>query len=249
MPYQNLAPLYDQMMKHAPYDKWYKFTKGIINNYQVNVSRIADLGCGTGEITIQLGKDNYEMYGIDFSAEMLAHASEKAFQKGLNINWIKQDLRDLKGLEKIDLAISYCDVINYITKRSDIKKVFKNVYEILKEDGLFIFDVHSVYHVENNLLNKTFADVKDDYSYIWFCYEGEEEGEMQHDLTFFQRKANKYIRFQELHQQKTYPSQLYKELLAASGFTNIKMYSDFNLENDQFTSKGERIFFSAQKSV
>lgn len=247
MTYQSLAPLYDYIMKHAPYDEWYSFTEEVIDRHQASVKTIADLGCGTGEITIRLAEKGYSLYGIDFSEEMLAHASEKAFQKGLNISWLSQDLRKLSGLAEIDLAISYCDVMNYITNKSDLKKTFENVHHILKDSGLFIFDVHSIFHAENNLSNNTFAEVRDDYSYIWFCHEGESRGEMHHDLTFFKREGNKYIRFKEFHHQKTYPSQIYKTLLAEAGFTNIKIYSDFSLEKEEQRDRASRIFFLAEK--
>jgi len=248
MTYQNLASLYDRLMEHAPYDKWFDFTKEIIHHYNINVTSIADLGCGTGEITIKLAQAGYHLYGIDYSAEMLAHASEKGFQQGVNITWLKQDLRSLEGLSNIDIALSYCDVINYLPEKTDLKTAFGNVYDLLKQGGLFIFDVHSIDHVQNNLVNKTFADVSEDYSYIWFCEAGERQGEMFHDLTFYTLEGEHYIRFDEFHHQKTYPAEVYKLLLEESGFENIEMYADFSLNRNKSLEKCERIFFLAKKA-
>ncbi len=78
MVYERFAIIYDALMKHAPYDKWVTFTTNIIEQFNVPVKTIIDLGCGTGELTIRLGKLGYEMIGIDQSNDMLTVAAEKA---------------------------------------------------------------------------------------------------------------------------------------------------------------------------
>lgn len=247
MAYFQMAYLYDRLMEEAPYKKWYTITEEILRLTGEKVETIADLGCGTGEITLKMAEAGYNLYGVDYSADMLAVAAEKSFQKNVNIQWINQDIRELSGLSNIDLAISYCDVINYITKIEEVKNTFQNVAQILRPGGLFIFDVHSMYHVEQNLTNKTFADVGEDYSYIWFCDPGDEQGEMFHHLTFFTLVGEKYERFVELHHQQTYPVHKYEQLLLETGFEKPKLYADFNIKDEFITEKAERIFFLTRK--
>lgn len=247
MSYQQMASVYDRFMAEAPYDDWVRFTMEIIKNKKVE--RILDLGCGTGEITLRLKEQAFDVVGIDYSEEMLAFAAKKALDKNMSITWLQQDLTTMEGLTDFDLAISYCDVINYITEKKDLREVFERTYHSLNSSGLFIFDVHSIYQVEHHYKNQTFADVLDDMSYIWFCLEGDEQGEMYHDLTFFMYdQEDKYVRFDEYHHQRTYPIQFYKQLLSEVGFTNIKVYADFSLELNQYNDQSERIFFVAEKN-
>ncbi|MFC2948415.1 class I SAM-dependent DNA methyltransferase [Virgibacillus sediminis] len=247
MAYQQMAYLYDRLMEHAPYDQWLEFTEEAFRLYGKPAKRVIDLGCGTGEITIRLAEAGYEVTGVDNSEDMLTYAEHKASHPH-SIQWICQDLRSLKGPAGYDAAVSYCDVINYITEPGELKEVFHNVSALLNEGGLFLFDVHSLNHVENDLINNTFADVLDDASYIWFCSEGENPGEMYHDLTFFAAAGdNKYERFDEYHHQRTYSVDFFTKLLAASGFGNIKVYGDFNLKMENTLENAERIFFSAEK--
>src|SRR5699024_12780803 len=95
---------------------------------------------------------------------------------------------------------------SFPTRRSSdlVKSVFQNTWNLLNDQGIFLFDVHSLYHVKHNMVNNTFAEVTDQTSYIWFCNEGEEQGEMYHDLTFFTLSNNHYIRFDETHFQKVF---------------------------------------------
>ena len=248
MAYQQMASLYDQLMTNAPYDQWLQFTKSIIEKSGKNIKTIVDLGCGTGEITIGLAKAGYNLTGVDFSSDMLTYAEQKASNEKQSIQWINQDLRELTGFTNLDVAVSYCDVINYITSENELATVFTRVAESLKVGGLFIFDVHSLQHVEHRLVNQVFTLVTDDISYIWDCSEGEEFGEMHHDLTFFASDGHgKYDRFEEFHHQRTHSVEIYTRLLIEAGFEKPVLYSDFSLESDYLSEKSERIFFVAQK--
>src|SRR5690625_5193152 len=134
MVYQHMAPFYDYLMSNAPYDKWVNFSTKIFQKYGNNINKIIDLGCGTGEITLRLAKKDYQLFGVDHSLEMLSYAEQKSYQANLPIQWVHQDLRELDGFSNIDAAISYCDVINYITSENEIRNVFDRIYQSLKKD-------------------------------------------------------------------------------------------------------------------
>lgn len=245
--YKNFALLYDKLMQDAPYDDWLQFTKDIVQNQEV--TKLVDLGCGTGELTLRLAQDNLDIYGVDLSADMLAIAEQKALHQRVDVTWIKQDIRTLQGFTNVDLVISYCDVINYIVEKSDVKKVFANVYDSLSRDGLFIFDVHSMHHVRENLTNETFAFTDDSLAYIWDCFPGEIAGEMYHEMTFFyeDEATGSYKRIDESHHQRTYKVNTYVDLLREVQFQNINVYADFSIENEFCEQKSERIFIVAKK--
>lgn len=247
MAYEQMAAIYDEFMDNAPYADWVEFSQKVFAAFGNEVQRIADLGCGTGEITIRLAAKGFDLVGVDFSEDMLSLAEQKASEKRLPIQWLHQDLRELQGTLDLDAAVSYCDVMNYITSKKELSQVFQRVANSLKKGGLFLFDIHSLFHVKQHMINQTFADVTTDSAYIWFCSEGEEAGEMYHDITFFRREGSKYRRFDELHHQKTFSINTYKQLLQTAGFDVKKICGDFALENEKSVEKAARIFFVAEK--
>ena len=247
MAYQQMAYLYDKLMEDAPYDRWLEFTLDLFQRSGKDIRTVADLGCGTGVITRKLAKEGYHMTGVDYSSDMLTHAEHSANKQNTPIRWLIQDLRELQGLRNMDAAISYCDVINYITSEAELLDTFTNIANILKSEGLFLFDVHSLSHVQHNFINQTFAEVMEDTSYIWFCTEGEHPGEMYHDLTFFTLDGSKYSRFDEFHHQRTYEINFYKECLMKAGFENIHVFADFSTEEESIHEDAQRIFFMASK--
>lgn len=247
--YQHFAQIYDELMVHAPYDEWVRFTQKILEKNQKKVKEIVDLGCGTAEIALRLVSEGYRVIGVDQSTEMLAVAHEKVLKAGTHLTLIQQDIRQLEGFQEVELFISYCDVMNYITNKNDLQAVFSNVYASLAKEGLFIFDIHSLAYVKRQLLHHTFADMTDELGYIWHCLPGNDEGEMYHQMTFFQQSASadQYIRFDETHHQQTFELEQYKQLLKSCGFTKITFYSDFMIENDFSEKNSDRIFILAQK--
>lgn len=247
MAYQSLANLYDLFMNDAPYDEWVAFTEKVFQQSNKQIQAVADLGCGTGEITIRLAQKNYRMIGVDYSEEMLAVAAHKANELKTPIQWVHQNLKQLEGITDLDAAVSYCDVINYLTDKNELNMVFQRVWNSLKEGGLFVFDVHSMDYVTKYLINQTFTDVTEESSYIWFCLEGENPGEMYHELTFFQAVGDYYKRLEEFHHQRTYPPECYEALLTDAGFTNIQVYTDFSVDPQRSLAEAERIFFVAEK--
>lgn len=246
--YGNFALLYDELMKGAPYDKWVAFTNDILQGRKVN--SLIDLGCGTGELTIRLAERAAQLYGVDISAEMLAIAEQKNVPSNSNITWIQQDIRTLQGFSNVDVCVSYCDVINYIVEEADVEKVFANVYDSLATDGIFLFDVHSMNHVHENMVNETFTYTTDELAYIWYCSAGDSVGEMYHDMTFFYKenpKSDYFYRIEETHHQRTYPVEAYVEWLHKTQFRDINIYGDFLVKNEFSEQNSDRIFIIARK--
>lgn len=248
MSYQQFAYIYDELMEDAPYDEWVKITRYFMEKYIPQPSHIVDLGCGTGEIAVRLAKQGYKVTGVDLSEEMLALAQHKSNNVD-GIQWICQDIRKLEGFRDIPLILSYCDVLNYILEEQELEETFQKVFQSLENNGLFIFDVHSPYYIQQVVSNQTFTQVGDEVSYVWICEEGSVPLEVTHDLTFFvqtNQEKSLYERYDEEHTQKTYPLSTYEALLKKVGFQILDIFGDFNVEQIP-REEDHRLFFVCQK--
>ena len=63
--YSSFALVYDRYMLDVPYKTWATNIINILKNYNIEDGIVADLGCGTGNITELLSKAGFDMIGIN----------------------------------------------------------------------------------------------------------------------------------------------------------------------------------------
>ncbi|TWI56374.1 class I SAM-dependent DNA methyltransferase [Halalkalibacter nanhaiisediminis] len=247
MNYQAFAKLYDSLMEEAPYDQWIQFVKACSEKADFTGVSILDIGCGTGELLVRLHQEGANVTGVDLSAEMLAVASKKCEQAGFHPILIEQSMTQLEGLDSFDIVTVFCDSLNYLETEKEVQDTFSSIYQRLKDGGLLLFDVHSIQKIEEGFIGQTFAEDADEIAYIWTSFAGVYPSSVEHELSFFVRDEDdgRYVKVEELHKQRTFPIEQYKEWLIAAGFEIVTITADFTTSLP--TEESERIFFYARK--
>ncbi len=117
---------------------WGKQIRDIISEYiPKEKCKILDLGCGTGlELEEILKKSpNSEIVCVDVSKQMLNRLIEK--YKNYNITIVNEDFFELNlEKEQFDFVISVMALHHFL--KEDKIKLYKNISQWLKKDGLFI---------------------------------------------------------------------------------------------------------------
>ena len=99
-----------------------------------------------------------KILGLDLSKTMLKIAKNKIEKKGLSpkkIDLNHGNIINFKSKEKFNVAYSLFDVICLITKDSDIKKIFLNLYKHLEPGSLVYLDYWykpAVFHMKIKIL-------------------------------------------------------------------------------------------------
>jgi 2-polyprenyl-3-methyl-5-hydroxy-6-metoxy-1,4-benzoquinol methylase len=102
--------------------------------------RILDVGCGTGRHSIELTKRGYSVTGIDLSEGQLAKAIEKAKKENIDIDFQRQDARNLPFHNEFDVAIMLCEGGFPLMETDEMNfEILKSVTHSLKKQGKFIF--------------------------------------------------------------------------------------------------------------
>lgn len=248
--YLSFAEVYDLFMDNVPYDLWIEHVVELLDKYHVPRELVAELGCGTGAITRRMQEKGYDMIGIDMSNEMLMIAREAATDESAMdkkpILYLEQDMRDLDLFGTVRAMISICDSMNYIISKEDLKTVFHRVYTFLDPDGVFLFDMNTLYKYRNLLAENTFAENRDEGSFIWENYYDEETKINEYDLTLYiGNDTGAYSRYEETHLQRGYEEEEVVSLLQEAGLTFCE-----SLDADTMgpvTSETERMYIIAQK--
>ncbi len=243
--YTSFASVYDLFMDNVPYEEWCAFLCKILAQHGITDGPVLDLGCGTGKMTRLMSEQGYDMTGIDNAAEMLQIAAMEPGE--VPILYLLQDMQDLELDGCVRAVYSVCDCVNYVLDEEKLQQAFSRVHEYLEEDGVFIFDVNTSYKYTKLLAENTFAESRDEGSFIWDNYYDEEERINEYDLTLFIPEGDElYRRYTETHYQRNYETETLLKLLKNAGFIDICVYDDYT--DAPLCETSERAVFVAKKS-
>ena len=244
--YRDFAFYYDRFMKDVIYGQWADYIIKIFKRYKLKPDLIADLGCGTGSFCLEMTARGYEMIGIDISTEMLSCARQKALEARADILFLNQDMTSFELYGTVDAITCLLDSVNYVTYKSDLKRLFKLVANYLNPNGLFVFDINSPYKFENIFSSNVFCETNKEASYIWQnCYDKARKL-CRFDLAFFVRERELYRRFDEVHYERSYTEIELKDMLIAAGLQPCSVYGEFSFQKP--SDKCQRIFFVCKKA-
>ena len=237
--YTYFAKLYDSMMDNIPYDEWEQYLLQLMYRYNVMPgARVAELGCGTGNMTDRLSEDGFRMTGIDLSEDMLEIAREKQGDREA-IKYIHADIRDVQLPDKQDVIVSVGDTMNYLLTVNDLSLAMHSAYENLKDGGLLMFDLKTEFFFESEYDGRTFWGKADGIPYVWNNTYDKEKHIHEYHLTFRDGKFRN-VKIEERHYQRTYTAKEIAEAAKKAGFGHGAAFDAFTFDKPRTTS--ERIY-------
>ena len=106
----------------------------------VNKGLVVDLGCGSGLWARELSDAGYGVLGVDISPAMIAIARKRVprgeFETG---SLLKVKLPRCNAVTSLGECLNY--LFDQSNRMSEIRRLFRRVYNALKPGGLFVFDI------------------------------------------------------------------------------------------------------------
>jgi SAM-dependent methyltransferase len=187
------------------------------------------MACGTGNVAIPLAENGFKLIGLDRSPTMLAELRKK--DKTRRIQLICADMRDFSLPEPVDACICLFDSLNYLLTIEELASCFCSVRNSLKPDGIFIFDMNTLYCLANYWSNQVSVREFGDVYSIWQSRYDPERHISTLYLTLFVRQRNhKYKRFEEVHKERGYELSEIRENLNRAGFPKVNIYHHLTFE-------------------
>jgi ubiquinone/menaquinone biosynthesis C-methylase UbiE len=191
---------------------------------KVKGKKVLDLACGQGYLSRILAKKGAKVTGLDISRGLLEIANKIENKKKLGINYVQGNAMNLKNIynEKFDFVVSNMALIDI----PNGKKVFEEVYKVLKKKGVFVF---SITHPFTTAPEKTEYLVKENNNYFFKASSYNEEYSISKPVPDSKGKIIHYHR----------PIEYYINSLAKSGLfiKEIKEISAFHYQGKKIKDK------------
>ena len=226
MAYNEFAYFYDSFNEDADYDALYRHVKAELDAHGIRDGILADLGCGTGELTLMLAQAGYDMIAIDQSEEMLCVVRDKADQLELTgrLLLLEQDL---------------CSLDLYGTIRGAVSTFF-----FMEKGGVLLFDMNTPYKHREVLGNNTFTFEGEEAACVWQNRLEDDGRRVRIHLDIRDKETGE--RFQEEFCEYTYELAEVRAALERHGFTLESLCDGESF--GPLTAASERVFFCAVKN-
>jgi SAM-dependent methyltransferase len=136
----------EEFYSHAKiYDLMFPGSGPAVEFYRAQAERqggsVLELGCGTGDKVLPIAAGGRPCVGVDLSADMLAEARRKAFERGVAVEWVQGDMREFDLGRTFDLVFIAANSLLHLHDAASLASCFESVRKHLAPGGRFVFDV------------------------------------------------------------------------------------------------------------
>ena len=241
--YTALAAAYDRLTADVGYEKWADYVERQFRKAGRPIRSVAELGCGTGSLTLLLAQRGYAVTAVDLSPDMLALAEQKC--RGLGVRFLCQDMSRLALPGEADAVVSCLDSVNYVPRPAALRRTFARVYRALAPGGLFLFDVKTPSALEG-ADGQTYLDEDDGLFCVWRADYYPRRRVCGYGLDLFLRQEDgSWSRDGEYHEEYAYTMEELRGFLQDAGFQAVRLYGDKTMSAPK--EGAQRVFFAAKK--
>ncbi len=205
-------------------------------------AQVLDIGCGYGRHAMELAARGFHMVGLDISTPLLVRGGEEANRRGLTINFVRGDMRELDFDAQFDGAYCLFSTFGYFDDETN-KKTVANIARALKPGGRVMIEI----------LNRDYV-IADLPTRIW--WEGEgcvvlEEVELNYFSSRIQ--VNRSVVFddgRQLEQEisvRAYSLHEVGKLMHAAGFRVLEVSGGYQTRGRFFGNQSRHIIVLAER--
>ncbi len=232
--YSKLPIIYNSVMNKVRYDRWSEYLLAVADSYVNSNAEVLEIAGGNCSFAAYFIEYFPNLIVTDKSFNMLASSK-------LKVPKVCCDMTSLPFKSKFDLVYSTFDSVNYLTNKKSLQKLFRGIKSILKDEGIFTFDVSLE---KNSLLHIETPVRKGSCSGISFIHKTSYNKKSRIHKNIFKIKIDDDI-FTEVHRQKIYPFELYFDLINSAGLYVAECMETFSFINADADS--ERVQFIVKK--
>ncbi|PAB56908.1 class I SAM-dependent methyltransferase [Anaeromicrobium sediminis] len=219
--YEKLSTYYDVVFKTG--ENQLRFIK----KYMGDRKKLLDVAAGTGNYSISLSKDGYEVDSLELDSDMVELLENKATKESIDMDIYEMNMMDINEIDKKYDGV-YCigNSLVHLNGKEEIGEFFKKTYDILNDNGAIIIQIVNYDRVIKNNVTKLPTIDRSDEGVVF-----ERLYSMKDEKVIFTGKLS----VKEDNKEYTSDVELFallkvdlEELLNKAGFSNMKFFGGFD---------------------
>lgn len=222
--YEQFSEVYDLL----GYDRFTRLALDKCRDYlassELEVSRLLDLGCGTGHFAIEMARLGVDVTGVDGSAGMLKKSARNTGRMKNPPRWVLGLFTDFKVEGRYEMVTCWFDSLNHLTSDRELLACFRRVRRALCAGGTFMFDVNTPVAFRDRWTMSNYRSTRDFALFQHGMAEpGGEFGQLE--IEIFLRRGTRYERRRLSFRQRGYTASQLRRLLKQARLNHITIES------------------------
>ena len=188
----------------------------------IQPGQVLDLCCGPGRHSVEFARQGFAVTGVDRTPYLLERAQAHAAAEALDIEFVRQDMRDFRRPAAFDLAVNLFTSFGYFDEAADELRVLANVHESLRPGGIFVMELLGKEYLAAHYVNSRCVDYADGTVVVQRAKFGDDWTRCYCDWTIVQNGRARIHKFDHF----VYSGRELKELLLRAGFADVRLYGD-----------------------
>lgn len=205
------------------------FVRGAVKNSQA--SSLLDIGCGTGNLALELSKYFKEIFGIDFNKTMLRKANENISNSTNNTRFVNLDMMKVDKVfcsNRFDVIVCFGNTLVHLDSEEKILDFFIKSRKILKSGGKLLFQIINYDRIIGNGVNGLPVIENDVIKFERNYKYHNENNVIDFETILTVKDENRQIK--NLIPLNPLRKSQVEELLSKAGFGKVNYYGNFKKE-------------------
>lgn len=121
---------------------------------------ILDVGCGRGRHALEFARRGYRVSGLDLSESAIQEARERARDEGLDVTFVRQDMREPYCRKCVDGVVNLFTAFGYFDDDADHERAIDSMCRALRPGGWLVQDFLNASYVADNLVPEDSFEVE-----------------------------------------------------------------------------------------
>jgi ubiquinone/menaquinone biosynthesis C-methylase UbiE len=205
----------------------------------VTPDRTLDVACGSGRHVLAFADEGCHAEGMDFSAESIDRAQERATEKGLDdrVEFHVHDMRELDEWNgSFDLITNFWNSMGYHDKATDVE-ILTEMNRLLSEEGVVAIEMNNKECAIKNFVSSKVRE-GDDHLYVERRDFDPATGRFPTRIDVFSIADSRYEHVETMEfEPRLYAPVEWVEMCETAGFDNVSLFGGFGGEPLSLDSK------------